>query len=608
MDEFVTCPICQQPHRRGARFCPTTGKPLTQPLGSTPPFNAAQPGSAPVAGKPTAYTPAVNPPKVSPPVVRQPPSSDPAYPAYPTPGSGALTGMLPSNAILNNRYLVINKIGQGGMAAVYKATDTHLPGAVWAIKEMSDAALPSPEERAYAVQTFLREAQLLRTLNHPNLPKVTDFFSQGGKQYLVMEFVPGQTLDRMLAERGASFSEAEVLNWAQQLCEVLAYLHTQNPPIIFRDLKPGNIMLTPQGQIKLIDFGIVRFFKQGKTKDTQALGTPGFFAPEATTGQTDARSDVYSLCVTLHQLLTCNDPSTSMFALPLARSLNPSVSPGMESILQRGMQMQRELRWANTLELRLQFSRVAANPNAWNAAGAKLQPTGGVYAGGPYNSNTSIPYPIDYVPSNRKRSDGTPLAGLTSRPTTRLIMAAARLSPWQLALMFGLPVVLLVILTGILAPVLEELPVPWSEFPVIAIFGALGYSAYPKRFIGITAHTLLTMALVGTIYLTTDNGYSFGYLLLGTLVSGLFIELWAFILRLIKRRISGESWGLELCWLALMAPPVIVIFYVTVSGGDYALGPFPICLAPVMGVIGWFIGDMLNQYITFRQTGYKRRP
>ena len=577
MDEYLTCPICQQQHRKGARFCPTTGRPLTQPLGT-----------------PTAYTPTASAPA--------------AVPQHFTPGGGALTGQLPSNAILNNRYIIIKKIGQGGMAAVYQATDSHLPGAVWAIKEMSDAALPSPEEREYAVQTFQREAQLLRTLNHPNLPRVTDFFAQGGKQYLVMEFVPGQTLDKMLSTHGGPYTEVEAVDWGIQLCDVLDYLHNQNPPIIFRDLKPGNIMLTPQGQIKLIDFGIVRFFKAGKTKDTQALGTPGFFAPEATSGQTDPRSDIYSLCVTLHQLLTYCDPANRMFALPPARSLNPAVSAGMESVLQRGLQMQREMRWANMREMRSQLVRISTSAAPQDSYGARIQPANGIYANGAFQSTTSAAYPTTGGRTPVRRADGTPLTPMTSRPTTRLIIAAAKLSPWQIALMFGLPVITLVVLTAVLAPVLDELPIRWGQFPIIAIFGALGFSAYPRWLTGFASHTLLTLALIGTIYATTSSGYPFVNLLIAAAISGLFVELWTLLLRLIKRKRSGESWGLELVWLAILGPLVIAIFYPIVSAGRYHLDWMPFALAPLMSALGWFLGDLINQYITYRQTGIKRRP
>ena len=212
-------------------------------------------------------------------------------------------------------------------------------GTYWAVKEMSDAAIVDPIEKARAVAGFQQEAQLLAQLAHPNIPKVTDYFTENNKHYIVMEFVPGETLEDRLVRLQAPCSEQEVRQWSAQLCDVLAYLHSQNPAIIFRDLKPGNIMLTPQGQIKLIDFGIARLFKPGKSSDTQVVGTPGFASPEQYgRGQTDGRSDVYSLGVVLHHLLTLHDPTTTPFALPPARQLRPTVSPQMEQILVRATQ------------------------------------------------------------------------------------------------------------------------------------------------------------------------------------------------------------------------------------------------------------------------------
>ncbi|MEI2691331.1 MAG: serine/threonine-protein kinase [Anaerolineae bacterium] len=181
---------------------------------------------------------------------------------------------------------------------------------------------------------------MLACLNHPNLPKVSDYFTEHGKHYIVMEFVEGQTLEDYLSRRGGSVSEAEARGWAAQLCDVLGYLHRQQPPVIFRDLKPANVMLTPQGQLKLIDFGIARFFKAGKPGDTLVMGTPGYAAPEQHgQGQTDARSDVYSLGVLLHHLLTGYDPAATPFALPPVRQLNPQVSPAMAQVITRAIEV-----------------------------------------------------------------------------------------------------------------------------------------------------------------------------------------------------------------------------------------------------------------------------
>ena len=266
--------------------------------------------------------------------------------------SGRLTGQLPAQSILDNRYLIIRLVGQGGMGAVYQALDTRIQGRMCAIKEMSIQAL-SPPEQVLAVQNFEQEAQLLANLHHPYLPQVHDFFQDGhsGRYYLVMDFVEGETLEEMLTRQG-TLTEDVVRVWGSQLCDVLHYLHQQSPPIIFRDLKPGNIMLDKNSQIKLIDFGIARFFKPAQTKDTQVIGTPGFAAPEQYgQGQTDTRSDVYGLGVTLLTLLTGYDPAQTPFALPEARQLNPAISTQMTTIIQQATHMQPEHRWQSTTEM-----------------------------------------------------------------------------------------------------------------------------------------------------------------------------------------------------------------------------------------------------------------
>jgi len=169
----------------------------------------------------------------------------------------------------------------------------------------------------------------------------------------VMDFIEGQTLGQLLSQRTAPFTEAEVLDWAGQLCDVLSYLHAQHPPVIFRDLKPDNIMLAPDRRIKLIDFGIARLFKPGQLKDTRRFGTPGFAPPEQYgQGQTDARSDVYALGVTLHHLLTKYDPSITPFALPKVRQLNPAVSARTEAAIERAIQLDPTHRLQSAAELK----------------------------------------------------------------------------------------------------------------------------------------------------------------------------------------------------------------------------------------------------------------
>ena len=261
------------------------------------------------------------------------------------------TGRLPPNFTLQQgRYLILRAVGQGGMAAVYRAADQRLGGKTVAIKEMSDAAITGQHAKQQAIDAFRQEAQMLARLDHPNLPKVTDFFSENGKHYIVMEFVEGETLETAL--RHQQVDEAQVRTWTAQLCDVLSYLHRQYPPVVFRDLKPANIMLTPAGQIKLIDFGIARFFKAGQAGDTVAMGTPGYAAPEQHgIDQTDARSDVYSLGVVLHQLLTSYDPTRTPFVLPPVRQLNPQVSPQMQQVILKATQIDKLQRFQSVEDL-----------------------------------------------------------------------------------------------------------------------------------------------------------------------------------------------------------------------------------------------------------------
>jgi serine/threonine protein kinase len=586
------CPHCGQSHRQGARFCTTTGKLIPEiPVPQCP-------VSTPGVGAPLAAIP------------------------VPQESQVGLTGRLSSNAYLHERYIILRKIGQGGMAAVYQASDTLQHGA-WAIKEMSDVALTNAQDRNYAIQSFQQEANLLRALSHPNLPKVIDAFTEGGKHYLVMEFVPGNTLQCMLESRMQPFTEAEVLPWALQLCDVLSYLHNQNPKIIFRDLKPSNIMLTPQGQIKLIDFGIVRFFKPWKTKDTVALGTPGYAAPEAAGGQTDERSDLYSLCVTLHQLLTLNDPLKTMFGMPPARQLNPQVSVELERILASGLQNRRELRWQSVSEMRAELARYKMSlvtgqypiPGYSPTQQAMVAPVAGTVRAGytPEQGRSAPAAQMGYVPTRAAPLPLTPdVSGPaplhTSRPTTRLLMAAARLSGRQLALLATAVIVLLVAGAWFLAPALAETGINWNYVPITAIFGALGYAAYPKRGVAFASHVLLTSALTATVWmrLGIPPGYSLGGMILGVLIGGAFMEVWVSFLPKVKGGQDSEGWGREAGWLAIMEVISTIIFYGLTTRWISGLNPIQWIMSAFLGIAGWFMGDFLQQYMLYKQTGLRR--
>ncbi len=594
MTAELICPHCGQMHRSEARFCPSTGKLLQTTARGSVPFAVPPPGTGLGSNYPQA--------------------SGSAIPA------AGLTGHLPPNIVLHGRYIIAERIGRGGMAAVYKVADARQPGAVWAVKEMSDAAL-SPEEREYAVQSFEQEARLLQNLQHPNLPKVVDAFTEGGKHYLVMEFVPGRSLDAELHTRMRPVPEGELLSWAIQLCGVMSYLHNQKPQIIFRDLKPSNVMLTPHGEIKLIDFGIVRFFKPGKSRDTQALGTPGYCAPEATTGQTDERSDLYSLCVTLHHLLTKHDPSSTIFNLPPARAINPQVSPEMERILMKGLQNQRDLRWRSVDELRLELNRLQAPqaipqrqpvPDQYIPTVTVQPGLPGNYISPPIRSADRFPGSVPAAgPIMTPTAAGSPVqdGGIrTSRPTTRLLMVATQLSPWQFALIIIGFIVLLVIATALLAPILDDLDFQWNKVPIIAVFGVLGYATYPRRGSVFVSHNVLSLVMIFTILLVLgDQGYEIIWMLIALVASGLFMEIWAFFLPRIKGKAGDEAWGRELIWLVLMEVFGITMFFSILFSPEVGLDPIKWLLAAIFAVIGWFVGDFIRQYLLYRKTGLRVR-
>ncbi len=237
-----------------------------------------------------------------------------------------------SQHLLHQRYRPLRQIGVGGFGAVYKAEDTALGDCLVAIKEMNPPRL-TPDEVQEATAAFHHEALLLARLAHPNLPRIYEQFDEDGHAYLVMDFIAGQTLEDHLAKRGGSLPVKETLQLALQLTNLLDYLHTRQPPIIFRDLKPSNIIRTPDGQVYLIDFGIARFFKPGQAKDTIAFGSPDYAAPEQYgKTRTTPRSDIYSLGALLHHLLTGIDPSDKPFRFSPLTMPRPN---GLSTLIER---------------------------------------------------------------------------------------------------------------------------------------------------------------------------------------------------------------------------------------------------------------------------------
>jgi serine/threonine protein kinase len=246
---------------------------------------------------------------------------------------GTLTGLLAPRSLLHDgRYLIIERVGKGGMAAVYKAQDLHLGQRCVAIKEMSQTGL-SGFDLQIAITSFTHEARMLAQLKHPGLPHIYEQFEQAGRRYLVMEFIEGETLEHLLEKlrrQGSLLTPQQALAIGRQICIVLDYLHSQQPPIIFRDLKPANIMLTARQQVYLIDFGIARFFRPDQAGDTVALGSPGYAPPEQYRKATSPRSDIYSLGAILHQMLSGDDPAQSPFHFkPLLLGL-----PHLEQLVQ----------------------------------------------------------------------------------------------------------------------------------------------------------------------------------------------------------------------------------------------------------------------------------
>lgn len=284
-----------------------------------------------------------------------------ASPVSPPSGGGNADGrrrLLPGTELSRGRYRIERSVAAGGMGAVYRAIDTNLEDTC-AVKEMLDE-FQSESERAQAVEWFKREAKLLLTLNHPCIPRVRDFFVENGKHYLVMDFIEGRTLGEVLEREGnivglngaRGVSEARARSWGQQICSVLSYLHRQNPPIIFRDLKPSNIMVTDRNEIKLIDFGIARTFQS--QHQATIIMTVGYAPPEQLLGSPEPRSDLYALGSTLHKVLTRHDAANNkphIYSFPPIRTLRPDVSPSFEQVIMKALLASLEQRWANAAEM-----------------------------------------------------------------------------------------------------------------------------------------------------------------------------------------------------------------------------------------------------------------
>lgn len=256
--------------------------------------------------------------------------------------------MLKIGSIIDGKYKILNKVGQGGMSVVYLAMNEKA-NKQWAIKEVRKDGVKDFE---LIKQGLIVETDMLKKLSHPSLPSIVDVIEDDNTFLIVMDYIQGNPLSKTLEEYGAQ-SQENVVEWAKQLCDVLGYLHSRKPPIIYRDMKPANVMLKPDGSITLIDFGTAREYKSKNIADTTCLGTIGYAAPEqfGGMGQTDARTDIYCLGATLYHLVTGMNPCEPPYEIKPIRQINPALSNGLEKIIMKCTQRDPNARYQSCAEL-----------------------------------------------------------------------------------------------------------------------------------------------------------------------------------------------------------------------------------------------------------------
>lgn len=291
--------------------------------------------------------------------------------------------ILTPGQILTDRYRIVGLLGQGGMAAVYCAHDRALDRLV-AVKQLRPDPTASPRALEQAREQFQREAQILATLDHPNMPRVTDYFTSDGEEYLVMDYVEGQSLHEAIEQQGSGLDEDLVLDWADQLLDALQYIHKHG--IIHRDVKPSNIRLTPEGRIMLVDFGLLKLFDPNNLKTAtvmHGLGTPEYAPPEqydARAGHTDPRSDLYSLGATLYHLLTGQAPATATqrvanpdsFRPP--RALGANISADLERAILHAMELRVTHRFDSATEMRAALAELRRRKPVVEGSGTRRLP------------------------------------------------------------------------------------------------------------------------------------------------------------------------------------------------------------------------------------------
>ena len=295
-------------------------------------------------------------------------------------GSSHSRQQLPSDITLVGRYSIQDVIGVGGMGSVYRARDLHFPNVVKlvAVKEMINSA-PDPLVRQTIVQNFEREANMLATLNHAAIPRIYDYFTQNDRSYLVLEFIHGKDLETVIADTNGFLPEDQVISWAIQLCDVISYLHAHKPdPVIFRDMKPSNVMINQNGEVVLVDFGIAKTFQSGQ-KGTM-IGTEGYSPPEQYRGEASPLADIYSLGATLHHAITRRDPRLEppfSFAERPVRRINTNVSTEFEAVINVALQYSSADRFPNAGAMKDALMNVARKTGSLSRISAALPVSSG---------------------------------------------------------------------------------------------------------------------------------------------------------------------------------------------------------------------------------------
>jgi predicted Ser/Thr protein kinase len=265
--------------------------------------------------------------------------------------------MVAPNSVVGNRYRVVRPLGGGGMKQVYLAEDRHLANRLCAIAEMTESFTDLDEKKA-ATDAFNREAEVLAHLNHDRIVRIYDRLSDGSRHYLVMEYVEGETLeDKLEAAPNKQLDQTLVIGYALEILDALAYLHGRVPPVVYRDLKPANVVVTPEGRVKLIDFGIARLFVPKKT--ATMIGTQGYAPPEQYEGKAEPRSDLYALAVVMLQLLTGWDPTLHPpFMFRPLRTLRPDVDPVLEALMSEALAMDASQRIGSAVDFRRRLENI----------------------------------------------------------------------------------------------------------------------------------------------------------------------------------------------------------------------------------------------------------